>query len=249
MIRYAHTPALLAASVALALGTSAAAFEWQPAWSEGTYWVVQSPRMVDTADWVTGAAQPPVQDGSFLTRFHVTKLERNRGGGGTAKLEIRFKVDGQTEYEDTLDWFEMEVDLAAMRPRRLSWHGIHADGDPIEEVFEFDVDGTEGEPWRWPRIVPLTEGLTVAFPVFGGTATPGRYDLISRTRGDDPSKPNRVAYSQVVATVAGGTLVSVGRGETPATTVGLLFGSEAVPWPDVVTNVGGNPVVETGFLE
>jgi hypothetical protein len=73
---------------------------------------------------------------------------------------------------------------------------------------------------------------------------PGRRGLISRTRGEDATTPSRVAHAQVVATIPGDTLVSVGRGKTPETTVGLLFGSEGAPSPDAVTNVGGNRVAD-----
>jgi hypothetical protein len=86
--------------------------------------------------------------------------------------------------------------------------------------------------------------LDSASGLSASTEIPVRCALISRTRGEDPTTRSRAAHAQVVATIPGDTLVSGGRGKTPEATVGLLFGSEGAPSPNVVTNVGGNRVAD-----
>lgn len=247
-VRAAGVGVVLMSCTLGAASVHADAFDWTPGWSEGTYWVVRTPRFVDSCDWVTGVANDPRQDGHYLTRFTVAELAPSPSGGGSARLEVRFSVEGETDYLDTADWFELELRLSDLSPIRVAWHGVRADGGPIEEVVRFSSEAGGKEPFIWPDVLPLPRGLGVGLPVLEPGAAPGSYLMKSRSGADEPPSATQAEFSQTVTFhgTGRGWSVSIGHGDGSQAALELTLADASTPWPSVSKRGILSTVVELG---
>jgi len=217
---------------------------FRPAWTPGMYWVVESPRLVHQYDSF-GNVINTLQDGYYYTRFQVLSVN-STPKGRTATIEIKYKINDNFTYDEMMDSFRIVVDMMQGEVHQYEWHGIRADGEPLDDVTRIPPWSRRGcgFPFRWPYRGLLPPTLHVLLPVFTFTGMPGQLGLQSMESEDFGNE-----FTQVVTPITGGARVELGFSAGPYP-VSLVF-RNGLPWYEAVLPDGTviNPIVETGMME